>query len=89
MVIWIALEILYRMQYVSSFQKKLSEKSYSDNRPLDFQVLEKIGENILKYTDLKEQKILSKMRGRPALYDLSLQSYTLQKNRKNAFLVDF
>jgi len=31
-VIWIALEILYRIQYELEFQKKLCEESFPENR---------------------------------------------------------
>jgi hypothetical protein len=52
-------------------------------------VFKKFDKNILKYSCLKEQKILSKMSGRPAFHDVSLQSYTHQKNRKNMILAVF
>jgi hypothetical protein len=64
--------------FKSNFVKRVFQKTV----PLKFQVFEKFDKNIYEYSHLKEQKILSKMRGRPALHDVSFQSYMHQKNGK-------
>ena len=74
---------------MSNFSKKFSVKVFLENFLLKFQVLKKIGKNIIKYGHLKEQKILSKMRGCSALHDVSLQSYKHKKNRKKCVFSQF
>jgi hypothetical protein len=54
-----------------NFVKKVFQKTV----PPKNQVLEEFDKNIFKYSHRKEQKILSKMSGHPALHDVPLQSY--------------
>ncbi len=65
-----------------NFMKKIFQKIV----PPKNQVLEEFDKNIFKYSHRKEQKILSKMSGRPTLYDVSLQSYKREKNSKNCII---
>jgi hypothetical protein len=65
-----------------NFVKRVFQKTVSTK----FQVLEDFEKNIFQDSHRKEQKILSKMRGWPALHDVSLQNYKLKKNPKNFIL---
>ena len=66
-----------------NFNGNFVERVFQKTVPLENQVLEKFDKMIFKCSHLKEQNILSKMRGRLALHDFSFQSYKHQKNRKN------
>jgi hypothetical protein len=71
------------------FKRNFVKRVFQNTVPLKFQVFEKFDKNIYEFSHLKERKILSKMRGCPALHDVSFQSYMQQKNGKNMFLADF
>jgi hypothetical protein len=62
-----------------NFLKRVFQKPV----PLKSQVLEEFDKNVFVHSNLKERKMLSKMRSRPALQAVPFQSYKHQKNRKN------
>ncbi len=82
-MIWVALEILYRTHYKPKFQKKLCDVSFSENRSTQNSGPRRVWKNNFKYSHLKEQEILSKIRGCPTLHDVPLQSYKHKKKQKN------
>ena len=72
-----------------NFKRNFAKRVFQKTVPLKFQVLEEFDKNIFKYSHLKEHKILSNMRGRPALHDVSFQSYKHQKKTEKNVLSRF
>ncbi len=82
-MISIAREVLYRLQYIEKFQRRLHHVIFIKCVKPHFGLLKRVVRHRFECSHLIELKILSKMSGRAALHDFPVRSYQYDKSRKN------
>ena len=81
-MISIALEVLYRLQYIGNFQRWPHHVIFWKCVRPHFWLLKRFVRHRFECSHLIELKILSKMNGRMALHDFPMRSYKYNKSRK-------
>ena len=85
-MIWIALEILYRIQYEPKFQKQLCEESFPENRSTEISSPRGVWQ---KYFIWKSKKFWAKWGVAQFSTMFRCKVISTRKTEKNMFLADF